>query len=262
MSLLDRALAQINQCLEIVEQSIAEVQVPRHGVVGRVALGLLVAVLERAEIIVAALKAEGVSSAFLLVRSQLELTVDLVNLEKDAAYLDVLRKKDLLTKKRFLEYATEAGAEQTIFRRLANDPDLSSNLQKVNSEIRTLEPRTGNELSTKLKARFEKAGMEEDYKGKYTYFSTYAHGEASAIFDAYFEQENMDLYFIKKKRPAESDLAMIVDTAAFCLARSIHSVNVISDGSIAAQAAAARRAWKQLSELWKEIGKEDEDVQT
>jgi len=180
------AVAMADNTLKLLREVLDEV----HGLVSTVhfsaesrqhllAGALLGRVLEIAEGVYATLERRDSACGYILLRSLMEVHMDLRILEKHPGHDEVMRAAWLNQQKGILERAVEKGSMSPFLKSIAGEAGAKELLDEVRSTLLEFKEREVKPMS--IREKFEKAGQFDYYEGPYNDLSWNTHSNVNVL---------------------------------------------------------------------------------
>lgn len=160
------------------------------------------------------------TGASILVRSILEAYVDLENLSHEKSYL---KDMEVSFAKQWLIILNAASRGNPYLESLSKAPDLAEAIKKWEKKKAELESEGGRDLLQLEK--FEKAGLENEYRSIYNDLCSKSHNNLRALFDRHAEMEEGDFSITFYKKPEEADSAVTVGIVTEILMRATQALH-------------------------------------
>lgn len=251
MTLLEEALPRFRELLDAVLVSTKTLRFDSRNPQHIVAVSLHGSVLERARGIMTLLENRDATSAFVLLRSLLEASVDLFNLVADPKYVEFMHCALLNQQRRVLESGVRARAVNPYLAEFAeHSTDVQAALMRVRAELKELEAR-GVKRPLKVSERFERASRLDLYQGPYAYLCWHSHNNINILEERHLQQTPSGLTVQYFRAAADDDVQLTLDTAAGLVANSIAFVYQLLGGP-PATLEGVTRAIEELRALWRQ----------
>ena len=167
-------------------------------------------IIELAGCILILARSDGNAGLGAVLRAQLEVYVDLVNLADDRSYLECIEAADL--KQLQSIYAAAADGNAWIVG-ITESPLFSGARVDVERQLRALAEKGIRPL--RIHEKFERAGVRELYDGVYAMLCTDAHSNRSALVSRHVEPLGDEDFRVSYYKPAsEWDLLAFLDSSA------------------------------------------------
>lgn len=166
-------------------------------------------------------KSDVKSSVPILLRSLLEAFVDLHNLRQNAAYGYTLQADYVKDSLKFLKEA-ERGTNQYLAT-VSAAPDLQENIAKHEQQLQAMKDKGAEEL--KIRDRFERAGLLEDYATIYRELCTHSHNTLRALRGRHVEKHGGDYNVVFFRTQTLDDIEHYLGIACMALMRASHEVH-------------------------------------
>jgi hypothetical protein len=191
---------------------------------------LLGRILEIAEGIYSTLERQDSACGFILLRSLLEVHMDLRILEKDPGHDEVMHAAWLSQQKSMLEKAVEKGSVSPFLRSIAGEAGAKELLDEVRAQLLELKDRKIRPLS--IKEKFEKAGLLDYYDGPYNDLSWNTHSNINVLEKRHIKLKSGGFEIRAFDPISDVELKIISDTAAGFVANSlVAATNVAAEGA-------------------------------
>lgn len=177
--------------------------------------------LEHASSMLLVAKSDVKTAVPILLRSLLEAFVDLRNLCQNARYgytLQADQEKDWL---KFLKEA-ERGTNQYLAK-VAAAPDLKENIAKHEQQLQAMKDKGAEEL--KIRDKFERAGLLEEYTTIYRELCTHSHNTLRALRGRHVEKNGGDYDVVFFRTQTLDDIDHYIGMACTLLMRATHEVH-------------------------------------
>lgn len=167
-------------------------------------------IIELAGCILILARSDGNAGLGAVLRAQLEVYIDLVNLADDRSYLEFIDAADL--KQLQSIYTAAADGNAYVFR-ITESPLFTSTRDDVERQRRALTEKGIRPL--RIHQKFERAGERALYDGVYAMLCTDAHSNRSALVSRHVEPLGDEDFRVSYYKPAsEQDLLVFLDSSA------------------------------------------------
>jgi hypothetical protein len=159
-----------------------------------------------------------------ILRCVLETYVDFENILRDEKYTEQMEvdNKTYTLKKL---YSAKKGVNPYL-ENISLIPD-------IDDVIKELEKKVGGKKRSLIKERFERAGLENEYEGLYSFLSGNTHSSINALYYRHFEREGNGFAIVYGKELSPEQLVPYLDSTAGCLLDAAKKVNALyGDNSI------------------------------
>ena len=191
---------------------------------------LLGRVLEIAEGTYAMLERQDSACGYILLRSLLEIHIDLRNLEKNPDYDKFMQAAWLSQQKSMLEKAVEKGSTSPFLKSIAGESGARELLDEVRAKLLEFKSKEVKPLS--IREKFEKVDELDYYEGPYADLSWNTHSNVNVLVKRHIGFRDEDVEIRAFDPISDVDMGIISDTAAGIVANSLVAAkSIAADGA-------------------------------
>jgi len=215
-----------NECIRFSEHLVFNKTHPRHLHL----VGLYGTLIELAGSLIMLIDRKRRTGVPLIFRSFLEAYVDLKNLHEKAEYGYHM---DAIYHEQWIKLLKEAKNKPNPYLKdISQGGNLDEQIQEHEKEFADLKNKGYNPLN--VFQRFERAGMEDEYRSFYNFLSSDAHNNIRALVNRHLEIHETDFTVVYyKDEPLEDFLTYIDSTAGFLVNASLRIHGYFETGSLA-----------------------------
>ncbi|MCW8281566.1 DUF5677 domain-containing protein [Agrobacterium sp. InxBP2] len=201
----------------VTVKNLPELRFDKRSEVHRTLVSLYSTIIELTNAALQIREAGGYTGMDILLRSALEAHVDLINLANDDEYLKVMLSA---YHKEWIKLASDGvNGENPFLAYFKDSPEAQAKLEEHKTELEQLKKTV--RIPTNLE-KFQKAGMENEYRSIYNSLCNDSHNNLRSLTSRHFRPRDGGLDMVIFDKPTIDDLAATLDTFIATLNTSNH----------------------------------------